>query len=609
MTTFSELGLRPELLAAITELGFTEPTPIQEQTIPLLTENITDLVALAQTGTGKTAAFGLPLLNILDEERRTPQALILCPTRELCVQITKDLDAYSAKLPNVKIVAVYGGTAISAQIASIKRGVQIVVATPGRLKDLIERKAIQLSEIETVVLDESDEMLNMGFREDIDFILSTTPDEKQTWLFSATMPPEVANISKNYMINPVEISVGRKNAGATNISHMYYMVSAGNRYPALKRIADYHPDIYGIIFCRTKVETQEIAEKLIKDGYSADSLHGDLSQAQRDAVMRKFRNKHIQMLVATDVAARGLDVDNITHVIHYNLPDETESYTHRSGRTARAGKSGISLAIITPRDVQKIRSIEHRMGTQFAHKPVPTGIEVCEQQLLYLAQKAHDVDVNPDIEQYLSAILESFEDKTKEEVIKSFLSLEFNRFLDYYKNAQDLNETRGASREKGRPDGVPMTRYFIGVGELDGVDKSSMVRLLCDSTGLPNANIGKIELRRSFTFFEIPQQFENLVETKLADLVMNDRPIRLEKTAEQSSGGGGSRGRSGGGGSRGGSGGGGGYRGNSEGSKRPFRSKDRDSGGSSSYRKSSGSSSSSSGSSSGSERGYKKKSW
>jgi ATP-dependent RNA helicase DeaD len=596
MTTFSELGLRPELLAALTDLGFTEPTPIQEQTIPLLTENITDLVALAQTGTGKTAAFGLPLLNILDEERRTPQALILCPTRELCVQIAKDLEAYSAKLPNVKIVAVYGGTAISAQITSIRRGVQIVVATPGRLKDLIERKAIQLSEIETVVLDESDEMLNMGFRDDIDFILSTTPDEKQTWLFSATMPPEVANISKNYMINPVEISVGKKNAGAANISHMYYMVSAGNRYPALKRIADYHPDIYGIIFCRTKVETQEIAEKLIKDGYSADSLHGDLSQAQRDAVMRKFRNKHIQMLVATDVAARGIDVDDITHVIHYNLPDESESYTHRSGRTARAGKSGISLAIITPRDVQKIRSIEHRIGTQFAHKTVPTGIEVCEQQLLYLAQKAHDVDVNPDIEQYLSAILTSFEDKSKDEVIKSFLSLEFNRFLEYYKNAQDLNETRGASREKGRPDGVPMTRYFIGVGELDGVDKSSMVRLLCDTTGLPNANIGKIELRRSFTFFEVPQQFENLVETKLADLVMNDRPIRIEKTAEGSGGGG--RGRSGGGGGRSS----GGYRGNSEGSKRPFRSKERDGGSAPSHRRSGSGSSERSG-------GYKKKSW
>jgi ATP-dependent RNA helicase DeaD len=595
MTTFSELGLRPELLAALTDLGFTEPTPIQEQTIPLLTENITDLVALAQTGTGKTAAFGLPLLNILDEERRTPQALILCPTRELCVQIAKDLEAYSAKLPNVKIVAVYGGTAISAQITSIRRGVQIVVATPGRLKDLIERKAIQLSEIETVVLDESDEMLNMGFRDDIDFILSTTPDEKQTWLFSATMPPEVANISKNYMINPVEISVGKKNAGAANISHMYYMVSAGNRYPALKRIADYHPDIYGIIFCRTKVETQEIAEKLIKDGYSADSLHGDLSQAQRDAVMRKFRNKHIQMLVATDVAARGIDVDDITHVIHYNLPDESESYTHRSGRTARAGKSGISLAIITPRDVQKIRSIEHRIGTQFAHKTVPTGIEVCEQQLLYLAQKAHDVDVNPDIEQYLSAILTSFEDKSKDEVIKSFLSLEFNRFLEYYKNAQDLNETRGASREKGRPDGVPMTRYFIGVGELDGVDKSSMVRLLCDTTGLPNANIGKIELRRSFTFFEVPQQFENLVETKLADLVMNDRPIRIEKTAEGSGGGG--RGRSGGGGRSSG-----GYRGNSEGSKRPFRSKERDGGSAPSHRRSGSGSSERSG-------GYKKKSW
>ncbi len=601
MTTFSELGLRPELLEAVTKLGFTAPTPIQEQTIPLLTENITDLVALAQTGTGKTAAFGLPLLNILDEERKTPQALILCPTRELCMQISRDLESYAVNLPMVKLVAVYGGAAISTQISAIKRGVQIVVATPGRLKDLIERKAVRLDEVETVILDEADEMLNMGFREDIDFILSTTPEEKQTWLFSATMPPEVASISKNYMVSPVEIAVGKKNAGATNISHMYYMVNAGNRYNALKRIADSHPDIYGIIFCRTKVETQDIAEKLIKDGYSADSLHGDLSQAQRDAVMRKFRNKSLQMLVATDVAARGIDVDDITHVIHYNIPDDIESYTHRSGRTARAGKSGISLAIITPRDLNKIRQVEHRIGTTFVHKPVPTGIEVCEQQLLHLAQKAHDVAVNPDIEQYLPSIIESFGDKSKEEVIKSFLSLEFNRFLDYYKNAQDLNENKGASRERGRADGVPMTRYFVSVGELDGVDKSGMVRLICDSTGIPNAKIGKIELRRSFSFFEVPVQFENIVETRFEEVLVNDRPVRLEKTAESSGGGGGGY-RGGSSGGRGRSGGG--YRGsNDSGEKRPFRSRDKErSGGSGGggYRGKSGG---------GDKPAYKKKTW
>ncbi|MEX1187742.1 MAG: DEAD/DEAH box helicase [Bacteroidia bacterium] len=590
MTTFSELGLRPELLEAVNKLGFTSPTPIQEQTIPLLTENITDLVALAQTGTGKTAAFGLPLLNILDEERKTPQALILCPTRELCMQISKDLESYAVNLPKVKLVAVYGGAAISAQIMAIKRGVQIVVATPGRLKDLIERKAVRLDEVETVILDEADEMLNMGFREDIDFILSTTPEEKQTWLFSATMPPEVASISKNYMVSPVEIAVGKKNSGATNISHMYYMVNAGNRYNALKRIADYHPDIYGIIFCRTKVETQDIAEKLIKDGYSADSLHGDLSQAQRDAVMRKFRNKSLQMLVATDVAARGIDVDDITHVIHYNIPDDTESYTHRSGRTARAGKSGISLAIITPRDLNKIRQVEHKIGTTFAHKPVPTGIEVCEQQLLHLAQKTHDVAVNPDIEQYLPAIIESFADKSKDEVIKSFLSLEFNRFLDYYKNAQDLNENKGASRERGRPDGVPMTRYFVSVGELDGVDKSGMVRLICDSTGIPNAKIGKIELRRSFSFFEVPVQFENIVETRFEEVLVNERPVRLEKTTEGSHGGS-DRPRSKSG-----------YRGsNDSGERKPFRSRDKErSGGGGGYRGKSGG---------GDRPAYKKKTW
>ena len=544
MTTFSELGLRPELLEAISTLGFTEPTPIQEQTIPLLLESITDLVALAQTGTGKTAAFGLPLLSIIDEDRKTPQALILCPTRELCMQIAKDMQAYAAKIPNFKIVPVFGGAAISTQIASIKRGVQVIVATPGRLKDLIDRKAISLGEIETVVLDEADEMLNMGFREDIDYILATTPEEKQTWLFSATMPPEVASITKNYMVKPVEIAVGKKNSGALNISHLYYMVGNHNRYNALKRIADYHPDIYGIIFCRTKIETQEIAEKLIKDGYDADSLHGDLSQQQRDAVMRKFRNKNLQMLVATDVAARGIDVDSITHVIHYNLPEDSESYTHRSGRTARAGKSGISLAIITPREMEKVRQIERRIGTQFVHTPVPTGIEVCEQQLLFLANKSHDVEVNADIEQYLPAIIEKFEDLSKEDVIKRFLSLEFNRFLEYYSNAADLNENRGAPGTSGerRSNGVPMLRYFVNIGEMDGMDKSGMVRLLCDSTGLPNVKFGKIDLRRSFSFFEVPEQFGHIVESKFTEVNVNGRPIRVEKT-ENSGGGGGGGGR------------------------------------------------------------------
>jgi ATP-dependent RNA helicase DeaD len=556
MSNFSDLGLRDELLEAVSGLGFTQPTPIQEQTIPLLTANITDLVALAQTGTGKTAAFGLPLLHILDEDKPNVQALILCPTRELCMQIATDLQSYSKRLPGIRIVPVFGGAAISTQITAIRRGAHIVVATPGRLKDLIERKAVKLDQIETVVLDEADEMLNMGFREDIDFILSTTPVEKQTWLFSATMPAEVSAISRNYMDNPMEIAVDRKNSGAINIQHMYYMVSNHNRYLALKRIADYQPDIYGIIFCRTKIETQEIAEKLIKDGYDADSLHGDLSQAQRDAVMRKFRNKNLQMLVATDVAARGIDVDNVTHVVHYNLPEDVESYTHRSGRTARAGKSGISLAIVTPRELDKVRQIERKIGSKFEHSQVPSGIEICEQQLLHLARKTHDVAVNPDIEKYLPGILDHFSDMDKDEVIKRFVSLEFNRFLEYYRNAPDLNETRGSSSfgEK-KPSGIPMTRYFIGVGEMDGLDKSSMVRLLCDNTGLPNAKIGKIDMRRSFSFFEIPVQFEHIVETKLADVYVNERPVRVEKTGneggseprERKSGGGGGgwRGRGG----------------------------------------------------------------
>lgn len=530
------MGLRKELQEAIADLGFTSPTPIQEQTIPLLTENTTDLVALAQTGTGKTAAFGLPLLHTIDEGRFNPQVLILCPTRELCLQITRDLQSFSTKMPEINIVAIYGGSAITTQIRAIRSGAQIVVATPGRLKDMIERKAIKLSEVETVVLDEADEMLNMGFRDDIDFILATTPTEKQTWLFSATMPPEVAAISKNYMLEPVEISIGKKNASAANIRHVYYQVAASQRYEALKRIADFHPDIYGIIFCRTKVETQDIAEKLIRDGYNADSLHGDLSQAQRDAVMRKFRSKHLQMLVATDVAARGIDVDNISHVINYNLPDDIESYTHRSGRTARAGKFGISLAIITAKDVTKIRQIERKINAQFEKLPVPGGIEVCEQQLLNLTNKAHDVDVNPDIEQFLPAIIERFADLDKEEVIRRFVSLEFNRFLEYYKNAPDLNAK--ASREPGvegasrRPEGLPMKRFFVGVGEMDGVDKSGMVRLICDTTGLPNARIGKIDLRRSFSFFEVPEQYAHIVLDKFRDVYVNDRPIKIEVTEE-----------------------------------------------------------------------------
>jgi len=534
MPNFSDLGLREELLEAVSELGFLQPTPIQEQTIPLLTAQSTDLVALAQTGTGKTAAFGLPLLHLLEEGNQHVQALVLCPTRELCMQIASDLQSFAKHLDRVKIVPVYGGAAISTQINSLKRGAQIVVATPGRLKDLIERKAVKLEQVEMLVLDEADEMLNMGFRDDIDFILSTTPSDKQTWLFSATMPAEVAAISRNYMENPREIAVSRKNSSAVNIRHIFYMVSNQNRYLALKRIADFQPDIYGIIFCRTKIETQEIAEKLIKDGYNADALHGDLSQAQRDTVMRKFRNRNLQMLVATDVAARGIDVDNVTHVVHYNLPEDVESYTHRSGRTARAGRSGISLAIITPREQDKIRQIERKIATQFEHGQVPSGIEICEQQLLHLAGKAHDVDVNPDIEKYLPVILERFDDMDKEEVIRRFVSLEFNRFLEYYRHAPDLNETRGSSGfgEK-KPSGMPMTRYFISVGELDGVDKSSMVRLLCDSTGLPNAKIGKIDLRRSFSFFEVPVQFEHIVESSLADVYVNDRPIRLEKTAKE----------------------------------------------------------------------------
>ena len=394
MNPFNELGIRSDIVNAITELGFEKPTPIQESAIPVLLSGSNDFVGLAQTGTGKTAAFGLPLLELIDYNKNFPQALILCPTRELCLQISNDVKNYAKNLPNVNVVAVYGGANIVNQLRDIKRGVQIVVATPGRMKDILNRKAIDFSQVKYVVLDEADEMLNMGFQEDIDDILSTTPKEKKTWLFSATMPREVRAIAQKYMTDPKELTMGAKNTGNVNIEHEYYIVKARDKYAAFKRIVDYNPEIFGIVFCRTKIETQEIAEHLVKDGYNADSLHGDLSQQQRDKVMKRYRDRSLQLLIATDVAARGIDVNNVTHVINYSLPDEIENYTHRSGRTGRAGKTGISIAIINSREFNKIRQIEKVIGKQFTKAEIPSGFDVVEKQLFALVHKVHQVEVN-----------------------------------------------------------------------------------------------------------------------------------------------------------------------------------------------------------------------
>jgi ATP-dependent RNA helicase DeaD len=451
MNNFEELNLNAELISAITELGFVKPTPIQELVIPVLLESARDLVGLAQTGTGKTAAFGLPMLQKVDTNNKQTQGLILSPTRELCIQIAKDLKSYSKNNKNIRVTAVYGGSSIETQITELRKGSHIVVGTPGRTLDLINRKRLKVGSIDTVVLDEADEMLSMGFKEDLNSILEETPDSKQTLLFSATMPAEITRIARKFMNNPVELSAGDKKTTAVNVKHVYYEVQARDRYEALKRIADVNPNIYGIIFCRTRRETKEIADKLIQDGYNADSLHGDLSQAQRDSVMSKFRSKHMQLLVATDVAARGLDVNDLTHVINYNLPDENELYVHRSGRTGRAGKSGISLSILHMREKHKLRSVENIIGKKFEKKLVPSGKEICEKQLFNLVEKMEKVEIDESqITPFLDVIYKKLEWLSREDLIKKFLSLEFNRFLSYYKNAKDLNKSVDSRDDGGR---------------------------------------------------------------------------------------------------------------------------------------------------------------
>ena len=536
MKSFETLGLSPGLVESVELLGFETPTPIQEKAIPVLLKGNQDFVGMAQTGTGKTAAFGLPLLELMDDKSKSTQALVLAPTRELVMQITSDLETFTEKFKTFNIVAVYGGASISEQIRKVKRGAQIIVATPGRLIDMIERKVINLGTVQYVVLDEADEMLNMGFKEDIDKILSFTPKEKNTWLFSATMPREVRAIMKNYMSNPFELTVGEQLVGNVNIEHRYVLVQEREKYMALKRILDFTPDIFGLIFCRTRIDTQRVAEMLIKDGYSADSLHGDLTQQQRDRVMIKFRQRSLQILVATDVAARGIDVEDITHVIHLNMPDEMEFYTHRSGRTARAGKKGISIALVSRQELGRVKQIERNTKAPMKRMLVPTGAEVCQKQLLGLMHKVREVKVNEaEMEEFLPAVYEELNDLSKQELIKRFASIEFNRFLDYYRNAPDLNADQKRSEvssERYRGG----TRFFINLGKMDGLDKSKMLELIDEHSGLEKKDIGTIDLKGAYSFFEVEKNLADKVVKGFASVVYQGRQVRVEITDSKSSG-------------------------------------------------------------------------
>lgn len=518
--TFEELGVREDILKAITEMGYATPMPVQEKVIPHLLNEDGDVVALAQTGTGKTAAFGLPVLQRIDTKLKRPQALILSPTRELCLQIGSDLADYSKYIDNLKVLPVYGGSSIDSQIRALKEGVQIIVATPGRLIDLIKRNTVKMENIHTVILDEADEMLNMGFVEDISEILSNVPENRKMLLFSATMPPEIAKIAKKYMNNPQEFVIGTRNEGAENVRHIYFLVHARDKYLALKRIADHNPNIFGIIFCRTKRDTQEIADKLIEDGYNADSLHGDLSQAQRDTVMKKFRERNLQLLVATDVAARGLDVNDLTHVINYGIPDDIATYTHRSGRTGRAGKTGISVAIIHSKEKSKIRLIEKRIGKTFEHLEVPKPQQIIEKQLYNLADKLEKVKVDDEeIEKYLPGIKKKLDWLSGVDLLKRVLSLEFNRLLEYYKDAPilDIPVTEKKGKRNERKDSRNITldekdrrtaekgyeRIYVNLGKADGFFAPNLIELINQNSKGPRINLGRIDLLSKYSLFDV----------------------------------------------------------------------------------------------------------
>lgn len=550
MSEFVTLGLSQQVLDAIEEIGFKEPTPIQAKAIPRLLQDDTDFVGLAQTGTGKTAAFGLPLIDLVNIEENQTQALVLAPTRELCLQISKELKLFAKKKRGLKILEVYGGTDIGKQIREVKRGVHIIVATPGRLRDLIRRRVVDITAIDYVVLDEADEMLNMGFKEEIDDILKDTPDEKLTWLFSATMPPDVRRIAKNYMLEPFEITVGTRNTSNADIEHQYVMVRGSERYLALKRFLDFEADTFGLIFTRTRNDAREIAEKLSKDGYNADALHGDLNQHQRDRVMDNFRSKRLQVLVATDVAARGIDVQDITHVFHYNIPDDKSFYTHRAGRTGRAGNKGVSLVLAHPKDMGLLRQLSRIVRIEFKLAHIPTGKEICEKRLLSHIHLVKEVPVLDEIEDFLPKIQEVLEDLSKEDLIKHVASLSFSHYFKAYRRAPDLNPRPGSNgmrektRKKGRED---YNRLFINIGSMDVEGKGGFLAFVCGHTHISGSSIGRIDMNRKFTFFDVETDLVQDVLAQFKNSEFEGRRLRVNIGDPRSGGGGRRRERIGGG--------------------------------------------------------------
>lgn len=539
MANFKDIGVNKELLKSIQEMGFETPTPIQKESIPCLLTSRQDLISLAQTGTGKTAAFGLPIIQQIDPKIKHVQAIVLCPTRELCIQIAKDLIAFSKYLDYVKVLPVYGGTKIENQIKSIKKGIQIIVGTPGRTKDLIRRKILKLDIVNKVVLDEADEMLSMGFKDDLDFILDKTSNNRQTMLFSATMSKEVISISKKYMKDAKEIAVAKKNSAAKNVEHHIYDISSRHKYEALKRIADYNPNIYGIVFCRTRRQTKEITNKFINDGYNADAIHGDLSQGQRDEVMSRFRDKSLQMLIATDVAARGLDVEDLTHIINYSLPDDPEIYTHRSGRTGRAGKSGISIAISNSRESRKIKSIENKSQIKFLKKEVPTGKDICSKQLFKLIEKIEKVKVdNKQIEPYLDDIYKKLEWLSREDLIKHFVSAEFNRFLEYYKNSNNINNKEVKSRsdskfKNGKSNRNSFVNYSISIGRKKGISPIELISLINRVMKSNQIEIGKIDIRGDHTIFEMDKSLSTDLSKGIKKINFRGNDLSIEETDDK----------------------------------------------------------------------------
>lgn len=539
MTTFLETGLNQELLDAIADLGFINPTPIQEKTIPLLLESDEDIIAFAQTGTGKTAAFGLPSVQLADVSEHHTQTLVLAPTRELCLQITRDIKDYAKNTNGLRVLAVYGGSSIENQIKDLKKGAHIVVATPGRAKDLLKRRKLNIDRIDRVVLDEADEMLTMGFKEDLDAILSKTPNDKQTLLFSATMSKEMARITKKYMHDPIEVKVAKMNVGTNNVAHILYETTARNRFEALKRIIDANPNIYSIVFCRTRRETNEIAHKLGHAGYNADAINGDLSQAQRDDVMGRFRTKRLQILVATDVAARGIDVNDLTHVINYNLPDEPEIYTHRSGRTGRAGKSGISVVIVHTREAKKIKAIERFSGITFNKELIPTGEDICQAQLFTLMDKIDKIEIDEDrIAPFLPKIYEMLSSLSREDLIKHMVSAEFNRFLSYYKNAIDINVQDDKRQPRSHRADVGFTRFFINLGKKDKLNPARLIGIINELLDDNTVEIGKIDLMATFSFFEIDSNHAHkLIEISNIDIDFNGRMVSIEPSEDKKKGG------------------------------------------------------------------------